>query len=482
MQTAQIKKLKAVTAKNVFFISLRNFGLQGISTLGFFFLTLLLGTAEVGLFAIVAESVGILGYFSDIGLASALIQQKNKISRRQLRSTFTVQQILVFISLLVFALFYQRFAQKRGYGNKEFWITVSLCYSFAAASLKTIPSVILERKLNFQLISLIDILENLSFYLIAVIFALLGFDAYSYAIAAFFRSTLGLILIYRFSPWPIGFAFSFSDIKRMFRFGIPFQLNSFIALAKDRLSTLFVAGIIGRSSYGILSWAQKGTRLPLSLMDAVMKVTFPTFARLQSHPNLLKNSIKRSTFFVALFVFPALAGIALIAPDFINLIPKYSKWAPAITPLYFYAAAAALAAVTTPLTNAFNAIGKITLTTKFMIMWTALTWIFYPYLSRQYGYMGTAWAVLIVGSSSVIVWFSAQKIFTVNIFKTISLPLISTLLMVFALLAFSLLPLSPIFLFSGKIIIGFSLYLLFHYLFSRDQLIWFTNQLKNLRT
>ncbi len=216
-------------------------------------------------------------------------------------------------------------------------------------------------------------------------------------------------------------------------------------------------------------------------MDAVMKVTFPTFSRLQNHPDLLKNSIKRSTFFVALLVFPSLAGIALIAPDFINLIPKYGKWAPAITPLYFYAAAAALAAVTTPLTNAFNAVGKITLTTKFMIMWTVLTWIFFPYLSRHYGYLGTSWAGLIVGLSSILVWFSAQKIFSVNIFKTISLPFVSSLLMIVSLLAFGCLSLSPVSLFTGKIIIGLTVYSLFHYLFSRDQLLWFINQIKNIR-
>ena len=54
----------------------------------------------------------------------------------------------------------------------------------------------------------------------------------------------------------------------------------------------------------------------------------------------------------------------------------------------------AIASVTTPITNAFNAIGRIKLTTKLMLMWTALTWIFYPLLSLRYGYLGTAAAAL----------------------------------------------------------------------------------------
>ena len=162
-----------------------------------------------------------------------------------------------------------------------------------------------------------------------------------------------------------------------------------------------VAGIIGRDAFGLLSWAQKGPRIPLSFMDAIMKVTFPTFSRLQGHPEILARSLQRSIYYIALFVFPALAGIWLISPDFINLIPKYGQWRPALTPLKFYVISYAIAAVTTPLTNAFNAIGKITTTTKFMIMWAILTWLFLSLFSYRYGYTGTAMASLLVSFSSL---------------------------------------------------------------------------------
>ena len=403
MAAIDIDQIKQKTTISVVFLSLRNIGIQAISTVGFFLLTILLGTGEVGLFAIVAESVGILGYFSDVGLASALIQQKEKVTKEELQTTFVIQQFLVFAALLIVFLIYPRISQVKGYGPKEMWILISLCFSFAAASLKTIPSVQLERELNFKLLSTIDIVENTLFYLVAVVFAFFHFGVYSYAISTFVRSLVGLLVIYHFSPWPIGFSFSLKSAQKLFRFGIPFQLNSFIAMAKDRLSNLFVAGIIGRDAFGILSWAQKGPRVPLSFMDAIMRVTFPTFARIQEQKDFLRRSIEKSIYYISFFVFPALAGIAVIAPDVINLIPKYGKWLPAVVPLYFYAINAAIAAVTTPLTNAFNAVGKITITTKLMIMWTVLTWIFYPLLSYRYGYMGTALAALIV--APVLLWF-----------------------------------------------------------------------------
>ena len=85
-------------------------------------MTLLLGTGESVLFAIVAESVGILGYFSDIGLASALIQQKKTVTTKELRTTFTIQQLLVFILLIVAGCIYPSISQSKSYGNKEMWI------------------------------------------------------------------------------------------------------------------------------------------------------------------------------------------------------------------------------------------------------------------------------------------------------------------------------------------------------------------------
>jgi len=481
MEEINLQEIKHKTTKNVLFLSLRNIGIQGISIIGFFLLSILLGVGDVGLFAIVAESVGILGYFSDIGLAAALIQKKDEVKKEELQTTFTIQQILVFISLIVIAFVYSKISINKSYGSREFFIFLSLCFSFACASLKTVPSVLLERKLNFKLISTIDIIENALFYIIAVIFAFLGFGAYSYAIATFVRSLVGVVIIYRFSFWPIGFAIHKDSIKSLFRYGIPYQLNSFISVAKDKFSSLFVAGIIGRDAYGILAWAQKGPRIPLSFMDAIMKVTFPTFARLQDNKEFLKKSIEKSIYFIALFVFPMTAGIALISSDIINLIPKYTKWAPAIPPLYLFAINVAIASVTTPLTNAFNAVGKITLTTKFMIMWTTLTWILFPVLSIKFGYMGTAWATLLVGLSSFVVWFVAKKVFNIYILKIILHPTIATVLMIIPCVLFQTLHLGSFTNIVSKIIIAVLFYGLYLLIFSKAEIIWFWNQLLCLK-
>ena len=97
--------IKGRAIKGVVALTGRTFLLQLVSFLGFFLLTVFLGTAEIGLFFAISELVAILGYFSDIGLAAALIQKKEKPDLKDIRSTFTIQQGLVLsLVILIFLL------------------------------------------------------------------------------------------------------------------------------------------------------------------------------------------------------------------------------------------------------------------------------------------------------------------------------------------------------------------------------------------
>src|SRR5579872_6280119 len=61
-----------------------------------FILSVFLDPASFGIFAIVSAILNILVYFSDIGLAAALVQKKDEPSQKDLTSTFTLQQIIIF--------------------------------------------------------------------------------------------------------------------------------------------------------------------------------------------------------------------------------------------------------------------------------------------------------------------------------------------------------------------------------------------------
>lgn len=214
-----------------------------------------------------------------------------------------------------------------------------------------------------------------------------------------------------------------------------------------------------------------------------MKVTFPAISRLQDKKDFVKKYLEKSIFFIAFISFPLLAGSALISQDLINLIPKYTKWLPALNSLYIFSFTFAVSSLTSPLVNAFNATGNIKLTTKLMIMWTILTWIFLPSLSYFYGLNGALIANLIINSSSFIVWHLAKTKFDLSVLTHIKKTVLATFLMIFSviifnnLLTFSLLPLKIIL----NITLAVATYILCHYLISKKEISWYIDQIVKLK-
>jgi O-antigen/teichoic acid export membrane protein len=475
-QTVKKRAIKGVAA-----LTGKTFLLQIIAFFGFFFLTVFLGTEEIGLFFAVSEIVAILGYFSDIGLAAALIQKKGKLEKEDIRSTFAIQEGIVLTLILlvtIFSAFIFKFYQIERAGIWLFWALIA---GFFLASLKTIPSVLLERRLKFDLLVLVEIVENFLFYGLSVFLAWQGFGVLAYAWAILIRGLVGAALIYLLSPWPVGLAFKTDSLRRLLRFGLPYQANSVLAVVKDRLMNVFLWKIVGASGVGILGWAQKWAQMPLRfIMDPTMKVTFPAFSRLQRLLGRLKKALEFSLFSIASLSFPLLAGLALLARPLVQMIPKYQKWETALVPLYLFCFNSAWAAITTPLTNAFNAVGKIKITFKLMILWTTLTWVFTPLLALRFGFLGAAWALGLVPVSSLLVFYLAQKEFKIRISHAIKAPLFASVLMASYLYFLpQLFPFVNWFCLIFAILSGGLLYSLVLFFLAREKLLQALNLFKN---
>ncbi|MCJ7740378.1 oligosaccharide flippase family protein, partial [Candidatus Microgenomates bacterium] len=403
MQETEFTEIKGKIVGGVFALTTRTFVLQIISFTATFILTILLSPAVFGVFFVVSAVISFLSYFSDIGLAAALIQQKEEPSQDELACVFTLQQLLVGMIVVIALLFSPAFGKFYRLDGDGVFLLQLLLLSFFLSSLKTIPSILLERKLEFSRLVLPQILETASFYLVAIVLAVAGVGIRSFAWAALTRGLVGLIAIYVISPWRIRIKISLKPIEKLISFGIPFQVNSMLALVKDDLMTIFLGKILPFSQLGYLGWAKKWAEAPLRLiMDSVIRVTFPAYARLQGNKEMLGKAIRKSFFFLALFVFPATVILIACINPMVHLIPKYGKWEPALVPFYLFAFSSVFAAFSSPLVNALNAVGKIKKTLLLMIMWTILTWILTPALSLLMGFTGVSAAAFIISFTGVI--------------------------------------------------------------------------------
>src|SRR6185437_8220621 len=64
-------------------------------------LTIYLSPSVFGVYFLVTAVIAFLQYFSDIGLAAALIQKKETVTQEDLSTTFFIQQGLVIIAVVI---------------------------------------------------------------------------------------------------------------------------------------------------------------------------------------------------------------------------------------------------------------------------------------------------------------------------------------------------------------------------------------------
>ncbi|OGH14147.1 MAG: hypothetical protein A2860_03960 [Candidatus Levybacteria bacterium RIFCSPHIGHO2_01_FULL_37_33] len=430
MEKVDIALVTKKSIRGIFALVYRTFSIQVLGFAANVLLTIYLSPSIFGIFFVVSAAIAFLSYFSDIGLAAALIQKKEPITDEELKTTFTIQQALV-ISLVVVALLLSGKIGDFYHLDKEgIFLFQALIISFFLSSLKTIPSIILERNLNFEKLVIPQIVESLFFNVIVVVFAIAGFGVTSFTFAVLARGITGLIAIYLISPWRVRFGFSKKTASKLLSFGVPFQANSFLALIKDDLLIIYLGKVLPLAQVGYIGFAQKWAFAPLRLvMDNVIRITFPSFSRLQHDKNILGKALEKSIFAASFLIFPSLMGLVVLAPYFIHLIPKYIKWEPAILSLSFFAINAALSSISTPLTNALNAIGKIKITLYLMIFWTVATWIITPLAIMMFGFSGVSFASAFIALSVVFVVIIAKRFIKFAVFRILINPFLAAVFM-----------------------------------------------------
>lgn len=429
-QNLTLEIIKKRSIVSVLALTSRNFILQGVALAANFFFTVLLSIEQYGIVAIMFALQGFMNYFADIGLAAALIQKKGEVTKKDLSTTFIVQQTLIITLLLILVFNISKIQEFYSLSRESTTLLYAFAFAFFLSSLKTIPSVLLERKIQFEKLIVPQIAEVLIYNIVGVFLVWKGFGLFSFAYAIVLSRLIGLILIYTIQPWFPTLQFSPASFKELIRFGLPYQANTFIALIKDEGLTLALAKILGAGPLGLLAWAKKWAEAPLRFfMDQVIKVTFPAYSRMQNDPKALSSALTRSIFFVNLLVFPSLIGLVTIAPLLTKIIPRYGQWQPALLPLGIYAVNILFAAFVTPITNFFNAIGEIKITSAFMVFWTALSWLLVPFLATRYGINGAAFGYALVGLSSIAVLVIAASYVKVNYVYAIIKPIFSAAVM-----------------------------------------------------
>lgn len=433
MSTEQISNLKEKAFKGIFTLTFRRLILKVIDTVGIIFLARLLTQDAFGIFGIISFVVfTFLSFFSDIGFGAALIQKKSEITERDTQTTFTIQQILVTLLLVISWIaspYVTRFYNLDASGT---WLIRVLSISLFITSFKTIPSIILERKLRFEKLIIPEILETIIYNVIAVYMAFQGYGVWSLVIAIVFRTIVGAIALNILSPWKIGWRIHKKSAKELLHFGVPFQLNSFLALIKDNITPTLIAFWYGPAAVAFVNLAQNIASRPMEIINIVSRVSFPAYSRIQHDKARLKRWLEKSIKLMSIGYFPAISGLLITAPEILRFLyaDKTDKWIPSLPTLLFFLAGAFPIIVTTTYTNALYALGKPKVVLYLMLLYTILTWGLGAPLIYKYGFVGIAIAGLIITYTTLpLVVREINKVVKVDTFESLKKSLMASIIM-----------------------------------------------------
>lgn len=438
MEDFDLQLVAKKSVNGIFALVGRTFIVQVLTVVSNFVLTIYLEPSMFGIFFVVSTINIFLSYFQDIGLAALIVQKKEEPTVEELRTTFTIQQILVISIVIIAFLLSPVFAKMFHLNQDGLYVLYAYLISFVLSSLKTIPTVLLERKLDFHKLVAPQVAEGLVYSLALIVFAVWGLGVNTFTIAILLRSIVGLPIIYYIQPWQVGFAFKKDLIKQLLSFGSPFQANSILALLKDDLLNLYIASVLPLTQVGYIGFGQKWAAMPLRLvMDNVIKVTFPSYSRMQHDKAALRTLVEKSLYLIAFFIFPVVAAIIVFSPYLVELLPRYEKWEPALIALMFFSLNTLFASITVPLTNLLNAIGLVKITLKYMVLWTILNWVLTVIFIKIFGLNGVAAASFIVAASVMLVLPQVKKHVNFSFYRPIWKQFLASVLMGIVVMAWS---------------------------------------------
>jgi O-antigen/teichoic acid export membrane protein len=369
-------------------LGIRTTVLQLVTLGGQVALARFLDPRDFGVYAILKFALTFFVFFGDVGLGGALIQKNDKPTEREISSVFSLQLLLSLgIVVLVWSC-----AGLVDYVWKDLptsgpWLLRILALDLLLTALRTIPSILMERSLQFTRLAALDVALSVTFYGTAVVLSRLHWGSNALVLAVVLQGTVGAVLAFLLHPFRPRLMLDRAALAPIVKFGIPFQLTQIIGFLNGAVTPIYAGAALGVRSLGLINWAQETAYFPLKAVELVSRVGFPLYSRLQADSRALGESFGRAVhlcaivtaFFVALFFSMGENVIHIVFTD---------KWLPALPLLHVYAGAISIGFYTPLMGAVLNATGRPGLLFRLSCLWVALAWAAVPLTTPRWGIQG----------------------------------------------------------------------------------------------
>lgn len=297
----------------------------------------LLDPVAFGLMAMAIIALRFASFFSQMGLAQAIIQRTTLVAG----DTTAALLMALGIGVVLYAgmaLSAPLFAA--GFRTPELApLIVVLGLSLVLGALSGLPLALLRRQARFKRLSLVEVISYvLGFGIVGIVCASRGMGVWSLVAATLSQQTLLLLLGFVAVRYPLTWPVPAESFSRLWAYGSRASLIGFLEFLSANVETLLIGRFFGKADLGLFNRAITLTNLPVELgVNAVSKVLFPALATMQGDRARLADGFQMLLLGVGLFSTAMACGIAVAAADVVGLLlgPNWSSAEPIVAIIAF---------------------------------------------------------------------------------------------------------------------------------------------------
>lgn len=271
----------------------------------------ILGPTPFGLVAIAWLVISLCNLVADFGFGAALVQRQD-ISENEVRYVFTVQMLIGVGLTLLIASSADLIAQVFNYKELVPVLRV-LSLVFVIQALGQTATNLLKRNLDFKSLQIAQVVSYLvSYILLGIPLAYMGFEVWSLVIAQLSQSLLQALLNYFRVRHPIKPLFR-SHAVGFLSFGTKIITINLVNWSISNLDNVFVGKFFGAANLGLYSRVYNFMLTAVTNVVTVLQaVLFPLYSKAQDDKAMLKQGYLVSVGVVSLIMLPTLGSVAVV--------------------------------------------------------------------------------------------------------------------------------------------------------------------------
>lgn len=370
----------------------------------------LLTPANFGVVALASLAIEYLSVLNDFGLATALIQRREKIDEASnvvftLNLTVSISLTLITILIAPLAALYFREPDLTP-------ILRWLGLTFTINALGSVHKARLQRDMKFGRKLIPEIGNNLVKAAVSIGMALAGYGAWSLVYGQLIGLSVSIVLLWVVVPWVPQLLLISSTAKQLFKYGISIMADRALQIFGDSFDYFLIGRYFDTATLGIYTLAYKLPELLIiTTLNVLGGVFFPAFSTIQDDPKVLRKSFLSTTRYVQLLVTPMCLGL-IVGADPIIRVAFGEQWLDAIPLMQILCLHTLVLSIGYHVGDVYKAIGRpdilIKLAVPIFIIRVLAIWI-----GAQQGLLGVAFGHLLATSIELIL----RTIITIRILK-----------------------------------------------------------------